>query len=722
MSSSAISAAKRRTEAALKTYKIPTSAERTDAHDTSNQVLLSLLQSRLNWSTNVFVKYRSDPEQQPKRNNTMRRRFPMMRELGQATLELGPHLFHDTTFYEAVRVDSWMALGKAAGVEGLDAYISKNEPAPEQPSNHNRNDQGIVNDPTTNNNSNSDSSTDTHMDGLQQQQDTSTLTTTTTTETTETIVAATPAVDSTKQQDSTSEQHSLVYRDIVFELKDQPNERYIFPKDVIMQVLEDNTVAKCSFMLPMDPTCADHFFWDAKRKIQHFGAHSSIPEIQHHATQTSITPTKPASSQSTTIRILHACPTILDTMRSILHPPDQVRAAMIKQMTKVPDRHYLDYSISATEQAAILDLVQRVTTQPDITSGPIAAEKKRNEIGLAIKLGKRPETDQHEAEPPKTKQFIPGREDTQRKCLYCSTRHTVMWRRGPLGDGTLCNGCGILWRQGKILIDAPLINKKVEWQRNKDKWQITRRKWEREQWEEQRRHTKEVEAAKIKEEQEAQHRMDLCLRSKKRRVEPPVYYPPPPTQPQPSAQPEGGSIGLVAAQIAHQQHQQEQSRDSSSALTQALSTVVLPPALPSIAPNPSPPYHIFNLPQIPLPTLCVEFTHLTFSHPHCTVSLSHQKQFTLQLTKDGTSHTFDIPKHCLTGATFEILGQLDSAGRDILLMSCVPTDLGPLAGFGTALYDPADPQRRLTIRFLEKIDALGGPVVKKILECWLAEK
>jgi hypothetical protein len=138
-----------------------------------------------------------------------------------------------------------------------------------------------------------------------------------------------------------------------------------------------------------------------------------------------------------------------------------------------------------------------------------------------------------------------------------------MWRRGPLGDGTLCNGCGILWRQGKILIDAPLINKKVEWQRNKDKWQITRRKWEREQWEEQRRHIKEVEAAKIKEEQEAQHRMDICVRSKKRRVEPPVYYPPPPTQPQPPAQPEDGSIGLVAAQIAHQQHQQEQSRDSS---------------------------------------------------------------------------------------------------------------------------------------------------------------
>lgn len=86
-------------------------------------------------------------------------------------------------------------------------------------------------------------------------------------------------------------------------------------------------------MLPVDPTCADYFFWDAKRKIQHFGAHSSIPEIQRQAAQASITPTKPTSCQPTTIRVLHACPTILDTLRSILRPPDQVRAEMIKQVT-----------------------------------------------------------------------------------------------------------------------------------------------------------------------------------------------------------------------------------------------------------------------------------------------------------------------------------------------------------------------------------------------------
>lgn len=123
-----------------------------------------------------------------------------MRELGQATLELGPHLFHETTFYEAVRVDSWMDLGKVAGVEGLDVYISKKELSLEEPSDHNnKNDQDNANDPTANNNSNNNNSTYSQIKGLQQQQDTSTRKTEATS-----VSTTPPTVDSMKQQDSTS--------------------------------------------------------------------------------------------------------------------------------------------------------------------------------------------------------------------------------------------------------------------------------------------------------------------------------------------------------------------------------------------------------------------------------------------------------------------------------------------------------------------------------------
>lgn len=42
-----------------------------------------------------------------------------------------------------------------------------------------------------------------------------------------------------------------------------------------------------------------------------------------------------------------------------------------------------------------------------------------------------------------------------RLCAYCGTNETPMWRRGPLGTGTLCNKCGVKWRHGKILPTSP---------------------------------------------------------------------------------------------------------------------------------------------------------------------------------------------------------------------------------------------------------------------------
>jgi hypothetical protein len=34
-----------------------------------------------------------------------------------------------------------------------------------------------------------------------------------------------------------------------------------------------------------------------------------------------------------------------------------------------------------------------------------------------------------------------------------------MWRRGPSGPGTLCNACGVKWKNGKILKEFPLDGK-----------------------------------------------------------------------------------------------------------------------------------------------------------------------------------------------------------------------------------------------------------------------
>jgi hypothetical protein len=38
-----------------------------------------------------------------------------------------------------------------------------------------------------------------------------------------------------------------------------------------------------------------------------------------------------------------------------------------------------------------------------------------------------------------------------RRCEYCGTNETPMWRRGPSGKATLCNKCGVKWRAGRVL-------------------------------------------------------------------------------------------------------------------------------------------------------------------------------------------------------------------------------------------------------------------------------
>jgi hypothetical protein len=41
-----------------------------------------------------------------------------------------------------------------------------------------------------------------------------------------------------------------------------------------------------------------------------------------------------------------------------------------------------------------------------------------------------------------------------RKCAYCGTTSTSLWRRGPENYTNLCNSCGVKWRRGKITLSS----------------------------------------------------------------------------------------------------------------------------------------------------------------------------------------------------------------------------------------------------------------------------
>lgn len=48
--------------------------------------------------------------------------------------------------------------------------------------------------------------------------------------------------------------------------------------------------------------------------------------------------------------------------------------------------------------------------------------------------------------------IAPATTGQQRQCDYCGTTRTPMWRRGPRGKHTLCNACGVKWKDGRIQI------------------------------------------------------------------------------------------------------------------------------------------------------------------------------------------------------------------------------------------------------------------------------
>lgn len=64
------------------------------------------------------------------------------------------------------------------------------------------------------------------------------------------------------------------------------------------------------------------------------------------------------------------------------------------------EKTFIKYDLSEdpTNLTEVQDLLKRAMTVPDIATGPIMAEKKRNEILNAIQLGKRPRDEKFEAE------------------------------------------------------------------------------------------------------------------------------------------------------------------------------------------------------------------------------------------------------------------------------------------------------------------------------------
>ncbi|ORX44007.1 hypothetical protein DM01DRAFT_1411450 [Hesseltinella vesiculosa] len=498
---------------------------------------------------------------------------------------------------------------------------------------------------------------------------------------------------------------SLVFSDIVFEFSEQSHDRFVFPKNCLLQRLTDRAPHKIvvSFMIPLDePT--DAFFWPAEQKIQHFGPTSGIVEVEKLATTMSPAPAMDVDQHAEAVQlcISGASDELWHAMEASVYSHDQVCASASHQAANLSPQHYLDLHVDQDQRKAIQGLVQRLYTIPDLQPGPNNAEKKRSEMNFSVYLGKRPADSVSKGD--KGNKCWPKGGGELWKCSYCGTRSTAMRRQGPLGEGSLCNGCGLLWKQGKIL------------QGNKRSRPTNKKGLS----------TNDQPANNKDSQRQSYH--DWLQQQLDHKKQPAAQSQSPSSTPPPSTNPTSHSASPIdTSNDAPHRPTATATRQPSNDLQDT--TMTMASRGGSMEASAETPDSTESLNSISLPTVNVEFAQQAYYHPHCTTSID-KDLLCLQLKhKDDTSTLahIAIPRAHLVGHTD--LTMVDKKAvdteSDLLLMTCHPKDVPPLTvsvqGTKHILYDPKNPQNAiLKIRFLENLDpSTGQPLVKKIIQRWL---
>ncbi|KAF9134125.1 hypothetical protein BGW39_008040 [Mortierella sp. 14UC] len=250
-------------------------------------------------------------------------------------------------------------------------------------------------------------------------------------------------------------------RQVAFEFKENPGVRWLFPHETSLERTGPDGDApgkiSASFFLPTMEEARG-------------GAAGSTPGA--------VAPLVPGPGQATTMVILQATPELWTGLSQAINDSAVTYRFMMDKLKHIPPRHYVQYKLPVDfpdEQLHPMGLkklpdnrvVPLTSLQPSKRKSELAAE-----FHSPVVKAKKPKAGQDE--PVVSKPVAPVKKapaptptpapapvtalastSSQKKCSYCDSVSTPMWRRGPNGPGTLCNACGVKWKHGKILEDAP---------------------------------------------------------------------------------------------------------------------------------------------------------------------------------------------------------------------------------------------------------------------------
>ncbi|CAG8632879.1 23902_t:CDS:10, partial [Gigaspora margarita] len=228
-----------------------------------------------------------------------------------------------------------------------------------------------------------------------------------------------------------------VRHEVLLEFKETKNDKWLFPKDAILEALSMSEPYDviASFYLPQNEETSG----SSKQQYQ--------PVTMH---MTSIT--QP----------------MLDALKKATNDVTTVFKSMTAKVNKQPNRVYLQYCLPCDYPEDLLEAIGQKVAKLDGTTivDNIAPPKEKKQPATKKQKPRNGEgskgTSRASGSTPKKAKTVPdiapatpvttsGSSGGNKRCAYCFCKSTPMWRRGPDGAGTLCNACGVKWKQGKIL-------------------------------------------------------------------------------------------------------------------------------------------------------------------------------------------------------------------------------------------------------------------------------
>ncbi|CAD6268283.1 unnamed protein product [Miscanthus lutarioriparius] len=163
-----------------------------------------------------------------------------------------------------------------------------------------------------------------------------------------------------------------------------------------------------------------------------------------------------------------ATTTVVSELQQPVPPPQEIQPVSHSPGAALPDKVYVHLPPPATATTTVVsELEQPPPEEIQDSESPPDSPILESMIDVDVYLLRRtsprrkksppppppPPTSTTEEPAPAAAAPAPGNEKhkSEKWCLHCGTTWTLQWRTGPAGESTLCNACGVRYRQGRLV-------------------------------------------------------------------------------------------------------------------------------------------------------------------------------------------------------------------------------------------------------------------------------